>query len=607
MASRSFKMSGLPQEGTWLIRWIDGFVDHPASLSNPEIEVALERLADDRWDGVTFAEAVARNEPARSSDNRPMESVICRLHAGAITGLHLGAVIHKGDHVGRLDAPIVPFGVDLPGDLLALPPTDQNLGLVHAGTRIGGLIGGDSERALVPRDLYRTFLIPRLVTPVKVSGGVLILPSSVVIRAFISPIGAVVRDLVRRPPQPLPLTPQPLLYSVLGPGTGVMQDGRWRVALDAKIHERHAPLLANLHRTFSEHGFLAAERVFDGARSEPPRLAGPLPFTDCILHMRVHVYEIAPGHWLALDVESARWPYDEPREIDVVRWVREGERPGDVLYRPGGRPGLADDGQIDVLSQEDAHEGADLAMWATGGPAWEALPVRHETREPYHRDEERWVGVKSGNPSEVGSLGGTGPHGDVEAVTFDQGPKKPSQIEPIARFEEILALFDELCAPDPRERRGTITSAIPCVQGLEVDRIMAGNCPVWRFRNSPNKPDKPNPWVVWNPGAMPERSRTALVCRIPVPGHGDATWFEIEGRTANDLYRALIVGRLLCDAEIIAILDAVSEQNNVLHVDYGAILPHCPPPALWKHGRVKETGRLSAKSAWAKLVAAFGG
>lgn len=599
-------MSGLPQEGTWFIRWIDGYVDHPASLANPDIEVALERLPDDRWDGVAFADAVARNEPPPGSEDRPTESRICRLHAGAITGLYLGAVIHKGDPVGRLDAPIVPFSFDLPGDLLALPPRDQNLGLVHAGTKIGTLLGDENEFALIPRDLYRTFLIPRLVTPVKVSGGVLILPSSVVIRAFISPIGAVVRDLVRRPPQPLPLTPQPLLHSVLGPGTGVMQDGRWRVALDAKIDERHAPLLANLHRAFSEHGFLAAERASDGARSNPPRLAGALPFTNCTLQMRVHVYEIALGHWLALDVESARWPYDEPREIDVVRWVREGERPDDVLYRPGGRPGLADEGQIDVLSQEDAHEGADLAMWETGGPAWEALPERQETRQPYHRDEDRWIGVRDANPSAVATMGGTGRHGDVDAVSYDQRPEEPSQIERIARFEEILALFEDLCLPDPQGRRGTITSARPFAAEATTDRVMAADHPVWRFRDSPNKPAKPNPWVVWNPGAMPQRNRTALVCRILVPGHGDATWFEIEGRTANDLYRALIVGRLLSDAETIAVLDAVSEQNNVLHVDYGAILPDCPPPALWKHGRVKETGRLNAASAWAKLVAAFG-
>lgn len=599
-------MSGLPQEGAWFIRWIDGFVDHSASLANPEIEVALERLPDDRWDGVTFAEAVARNEPPRGSDERPMESVICRLHAGAITGLYLGAVIHNGDHVDRLDAPIEPFSVVLPDSLLAPPPTDKNLGLVHAGTRIGALLGDDKELALIPRDIYRTFLIPRLVTPVRIPGGVLVLPSSVVIRAFISPIGAVVRDLVRRPPQPLPLAPQPLLYSVLGPGTGVMQDGRWRVALDSKIHERHAPLLANLHRAFSEHGSLAAERVFDGARGNPPRLAGALPFTGCTLQMRVHVYEIAPGHWLALDVESARWPYDEPREIDVVRWVREGERCGDVQKRPGGRPGLADEGQIDVLSHEDAHEGADLALWETGGPAWEALPDRHETRQTYHRDEDRWVGVKDGNPSAVASMGGTGPHGDIDAVTFDQRPKEPSQIERIERFEEILALFDELCSKDPRGRRGKITSASPCVQGAAMDRVMAGNRPVWRFRDRPNKPDKPNPWVVWNPGAAVTRSRTALVYQIAVSGFGVATWFEIEGRRANDLYRALIVGRLLSEPEIIAVMDAVSEKSNVLRVDYGTVLPTCPKPSLWKHSRVKETGRLSADSAWAKLVSAFG-
>ena len=597
-------MSGLPQEGTWFVRWIDGFVDHPASLANPEIEVALERLPNDRWDGVTFAVAVARNEPLPGSDDRPMESLICRLHAGVITGLYLGAVIHSGDHVGRLKAPIEPYSIDLPGDLLALPPTDQSLGLVHAGTKLKTLLGNDNEFALIPRDLYRTFLIPRLVTPVKVTDGVLVLPSSVVIRAFISPIGAVVRDLVRRPPQPLPVTPQPLLYSVLGPGTGVMQDGRWRVALDAKIHERHAPLLANLHRAFSEHGSLVAERVFDGARSTAPRLAGALPFTNCTLQMQVHGYEIAPGHWLALDVESARWPYDEPREIDVVRWVREGERPDDVLYRPGGRPGLADEGQIDVLSQEDAHEGADLAMWKTGGPMWEALPDRIETQQPYHRDDDRWVGVRDGNPSALATMGGTGRHGDVDAVTFDQRPSEPSQIARIDRFEEILALFDELCAPDPRGRRGTITSASPIAAKTAAYQVSAGTRDVWRFQNDP---DEPNPWVVWNPGAMPERSRTALVCRIPVPGHGDATWFEIEGRTANDLYRALIVGCPLNDPEIITVLDAVCEQKNVLHVDYGTILPNCPPPALWKHGRVKKTGRLNADSAWAKLVAAFGG
>lgn len=246
-------MSGLPQEGAWFIRWIEGFVDHLASLSNPEIEVVLERLPGDRWDGLTFAEAVARNEPPRGSDNRPMENKTRRLHAGAITGLYLAAVIYNGDHVGRLDAPIMPFSVDLPGDLLALPPTDQNLGLVHAGTKVGTLLGDkDKDLVLVPRDLYRTIVVPRLVTPVKVPGDLLVLPSSVVIRAFISPTGAVIRDLVRRPPQPLPLTPQPLLHAVLGPGTGVMQDGRWRVALDAKINERHAPLLANLHRPFRE-------------------------------------------------------------------------------------------------------------------------------------------------------------------------------------------------------------------------------------------------------------------------------------------------------------------------------------------------------------------
>ncbi len=599
-------MSGLPQEGAWFIRWIDGFVDHSASLSNPEIEVVLERLPGDRWDGLTFAEAVARNEPPRGSDNRPMENTIRRLHAGAITGLYLGAVIHNGDHVGRLDAPIVPFSVDLPGDLLALPPTDQNLGLVHAGTKIGTLLGDkDKDHVLVPRDLYRTIVIPRLVTPVKVPDGVLILPSSVVIRAFISPVGAVIRDLVRQPPGSI-------LDDVIGPGTGVMFDETWRIALNPNISERHAPLIANLHKSFRPYGHGAAIRVNDFAR-EPGRLAGPLPFTDCTLQMRVHVHEIAPGHWLALDVESARWPYAEPREIDVVRWVREGERPDDVRYRPGGRPGLADEGQIEVLSQEDAHEGADLAMWKTGGPAWEALPDRHETRQTYRCDDDWWVGVRDGNPSRVGSLGGTGPHGDVDAVTFDQRPNEPSQIERIDRFEEILALFDELCAPDPRGRIGTITSAIPCVQEAEVDRIMAGNRPVWRFRDSPNKSngsnklDKPNPWVVWNPGAAVTRNRTALVYQIAVSDFGIATWFEIEGRRSNDLYRALIVGRLLSEPEIIAVLDAVSEGNNVLRVDYGAILSNCPPPALWKHVRVKETGRLSAESAWAKLVAAFGG
>ncbi len=604
VASRSFKMSGLPQEGTWFVRWIDGFVDHPASLANPEIEVALERLPNDHWDGVTFAVAVARNEPPPGSDDRPMESLICRLHAGVITGLYLGAVIHNGDHVGRLKAPIEPFSVVLPDDLLAPTPTDENLGLVHAGTKIRTLLGDKNEFALIPRDLYRTFLIPRLVTPVKVTDGVLVLPSSVVIRAFISPIGAVVRDLVRRPPQALPMTPQPLLHSVLGPGTGVMQDGRWRVALDAKIGERHAPLLANLHRAFSEHGSLAAARVFDGARSNPPRLAGALPFTKCTLQMQVHVHEIAPGHWLALDVESARWPYDEPREIDVVRWVREGERPDDVLYRPGGRPGLADEGQIDVLPQEDAHEGAELAMWKTGGPTWEALPDRIETQQPYHRDDDRWVGVRDENPSALATMGGTGRHGDVDAVSYDQRPEEPSQIEQIDRFEEILALFDELRTPDPNRRRGMIASASPIAAEKAAYQVSAGTRDVWRFQNDP---DEPNPWVVWNPGAAVKRSRTALVYQIAVPGRGIATWFEIEGRTANDLYRALIAGRLLSDPEIIAVLDAVSEKNNVLHVDYGSVLPTCPKPALWKHGRVKETGRLSAESAWAKLVAAFGG
>ena len=125
-------MKGLPQEGTWFIRWIDSFAKHPASLSNPEIGVALERLPDDHWNGVTFADAVARNEPSSEGEDRPMESRICYLHAGVITGLYLGAVIHNGGLVGRLTAPIESFSVKLPDDLLAPPPTDKSLArLIH--------------------------------------------------------------------------------------------------------------------------------------------------------------------------------------------------------------------------------------------------------------------------------------------------------------------------------------------------------------------------------------------------------------------------------------------------------------------------------------------
>lgn len=573
-------------------------------MDNPEIEVVLERLPVGRWEDMTFAEAVAQNEPSPASKERPRPYKVCRLHAGAITGLYLGAVIHDGNHMGRLRAQIEPFSVDLPGALLAVPGSDKNLGLISASTKIGVLLGTDSKVSLVPFKDYRTFVAPHFVTALRTSAGVLVLPSSVVIRAFISPIGAVVRDLVRRPPQPLPLTPQPLLHSVLGPGTGVMQDGRWRVALDAKIDERHAPLLANLHQAFSEYGSLAAERVFDGARSNPPRLAGPLPFTDCTLQMRVHLYEIAPEHFLALDIECARWPYTEPREIDVVRWVREGKCRDDVLCRPGGRPRLADEGQIDVLSEQDAHERADLAMWETGGPAWEALPDRHESQQPYLRNEDRWVGVRSRDPSAVATMGGTGRHGDVDAVSYDQRPEEPSQIERIDRFEEILALFDELRKPDPRQMRGVIGSWKLHAPMTPAYQISAGIHPVWRFQGDR---DKPNPWVWWNPGVTPKRCRTALVCQITVPGHGVATWFEIEGRNAKDVYRALIVDRFLSEPEIIRIMDAVQDKENVRGVDYSAVLPDCPRTELWKHGRVRKMDRLDAGSAWRMLVAVFGG
>lgn len=433
----------------------------------------------------------------------------------------------------------------------------------------------------------------------KFPAGVLILPSSVVIRAFLSPVGAVIRDLVRQPPEFL-------LGGLLGPGTEAVSEEAWRVALNPKIGERHAPLIANLHKAFKPYGGKAAICLNDAARRL--RLAGPLPFTKCTLQMDVRVYQIAPGHWLALDVASARWPYTKPSEIDVIRWVRDVDKPDDVLHRPGGRPGLATEGQIDLVQKEDSHEAGDLVMWETGGPEWAALPRQRVVRERYNCEAERWVGLTDESAASEATMGGSGPHGVLHEVSYDQRPGEPSQIDRIDRFEEILALFDELSKPDPQRRRGMIESPSPLVQKEAEDRVKAGTLPVWRFREDPNETgtDKANPWVIWNPGAAVKRSRTALIYQLVVLGYGNATWLEVEGRSEKDVYRALIVGRRLNEQEIIAVLDAVSKENNVLRVDYGAILSHCPPPALWKHVRVKGTGRLSAESAWSKVVAAFG-
>ena len=116
--------------------------------------------------------------------------------------------------------------------------------------------------------------------------------------------------------------------------------------------------------------------------------------------------------------------------------------------------------------------------------------------------------------------------------------------------------------------------------------VLAGIRPVWRFQ----EPSEPNPWVVWNPGGISKRGRTALVNQISVLGYGEATWLEIEGRSEKDAYRALIVDRLPSEPEIIAVMKAVCKANDVPGVDYANGAADLPNARLVE-AQSGETGR----------------
>ncbi len=107
-----------------------------------------------------------------------------------------------------------------------------------------------------------------------------------------------------------------------------------------------------------------------------------------------------------------------------------------------------------------------------------------------------------------------------------------------------------------------------------------------------------------SPEAMSDGSRLS--------DHGTRAWgsrlgSRLRAGNAKDVYRALIVDRFLSEPEIIRIMDAVQDKENVRGVDYSAVLPDCPRTELWKHGRVRKMDRLDAGSAWRMLVAVFGG
>ncbi|MGA4554925.1 hypothetical protein [Methylorubrum aminovorans] len=568
MSSFRYTFNPALPPGRWCVRWIDGFVEHPQTDRDPQLQVTLSAVTDPDWRTLPYLEAI---KPRRISSTRKHNARITldlfqgRIHAGALSSLKLGTVLEAGRPIARLEADNPEFSFDLPSAFVG----GAN-GIFPAHASAAEFLGASDAGNIIPASVFEPYSRKdTLVTVLRGNAGTLLLPQSEVIRAFLAPCSAVARDLVSLPP---PYQ----LRGIIRQGTTITPEGHWRLDLADGIAARHAPMIANLHDRFNARGSIAAAQVFY-ERQQTNRLAARLPFTDCTLRLKVRVVPLIGNRYLGLEITHVAWPYRGQPQIEVVRWIPERPEDADDQQVPTRRVTTRKGALLDLVSDAGPDFSSDVTPLDAEGIVWSDMPAP-QVRELTFRlepDCTTFPGTTTRtNEVSVGSAAaGTG----VADVVINQEPTDSDlRLEGVARFERVVEMLVTL------KSDGRIHDWTPLVEPPGGQRAsQRGQRAVWKLgvglKRIPGWC-----WIVRHP---PHR-RTLFIVKIELDPERAVLWLEIEPRDRDHVSSSMIVvaGRDLDADELTALVQAVETGEGFGAVRAGEGRPSESVCRRWFHG-----------------------